>query len=115
MRNGQALWRPDRSKPEIVGDLLLASHPNGRAYLQFSKALPIVAARLEGASWEVEFPPEGKRYAAAARPPARIVWLQLLRQFRGEVPSSNWQVTQPSPEEITFEDSKRGERLEVQF
>ena len=114
-RSGQAIWRPDRDKPEIVGDLLVSVHPDAGAYLQFSKALPIVSARLHKEAWEIEFPPQNKKYAAPGRPPKRIVWFQLLRVTRGEPATDNWQVREPSPDEIVFENPKSGERLEVHF
>jgi hypothetical protein len=114
-RNGQALWRPGRDKPEIVGDLVVARHEDGRAYLQFSKALPIVSARVSAQGWEAEFPPQNKRYAARGKPPRRIVWLQLLNALRGEPVSPNWSVNSTGPDQLILEDSNTGERLDVHF
>src|SRR5580765_7813038 len=91
-RTGQAIWKPDRSKPEIVGDLLTASDDSGNAYLQFSKAFPIVSARLSNERWEIEFPPQNKHYSAPGSPPARIVWLQLLREITGNSVNNRWKL-----------------------
>lgn len=113
-RTGQALWRPGREKPEIVGDLIVAKNDDGRAYAQFSKALPIATARLSPGGWEADFPPQDKHYSAPGRPPKRIVWLQLLRVLNGQTASANW-ITQEKSDEFVLEDPTTGERLEVHF
>jgi hypothetical protein len=113
LRTGQAVWKPDRDKPEIVGDLLLATRANGEGYLQFSKALPIVTARLDPEGWEVEFPPQQRRYAARSAPPARIVWLGVLRHATGLPPASAWRLTESSAGEQLWERHSTGERLEI--
>src|SRR5213593_2130154 len=43
IREGQAVWRPKIEAPEIAGELLVATHPNGQTFLQFTKTpLPLV-------------------------------------------------------------------------
>ena len=113
-RTGQAIWKPDRSKPEIVGDLLIASDPNGNAYLQFSKAFPIVSARLGGNRWEVEFPPQNKRYSAPGNPPARVGWLQLLRGITGGEVNHRWGFER-TDNSLTLTNSRSGESIEAHF
>jgi hypothetical protein len=116
MRQGQAVWKPDAEKPEIAGDLVLSIHSSGAAFLQFSKTLPIVSARLQpGATWEVEFAPENKRYSGRGHPPARIVWLQLLRVMEGERIPERWKLSHPSGEYVALENPESGERLEAHF
>ncbi len=114
-RTGQAIWKPDGSKPEIVGDILVASDAEGNAYLQFSKALPIVSARLTRRSWQIEFPPQNKRYAAPGNPPARIGWLQLLRALNGHEIPSPWEITERTPGSLTLLNGRTGERIEAHF
>jgi hypothetical protein len=114
---GQAIWKPDRSKPEIVGDLLVASDERGNAYLQFSKAFPIVTARLSRESrerWEVEFPPQNKHYSAPGKPPAGIVWLQLLSAMSGGDVNRHWEL-QRSSDSLSMTNRRSGESLEVHF
>jgi hypothetical protein len=113
-RTGQAVWKPDRSKPEIVGDLLISWDDTGNAYLQFSKAFPIVSARLGSNRWEVEFPPQNKRYAAPGNPPARIVWLQLLRAMTGGEINRRWSLDR-TDNARTLSNKGSGESLEVHF
>jgi hypothetical protein len=112
---GQAVWKPDRSKPEIVGDLILSSDQNGNAYLEFSKAFPIVHARLAPHAWEIEFPPQNKRYAAPGNPPAGISWLQFLRQWTGSEVAKGWSISEQSESAITLSNTKTGEVIEAHF
>ena len=34
---GQAVWKPSKKRPELAGDLLLATNANGNYVIQFSK------------------------------------------------------------------------------
>jgi hypothetical protein len=115
VRQAQAVWQPSSDKPEITGDVVLSTHPSGAAYLQFSKALPIATARHDADSWEIEFPPENKRFSGRGEPPRRFVWLQLLRALDGERISDRWQLSHPSEMFIALEDEHTGERLQVHF
>lgn len=115
VRQAQAVWKPGAEKPEIAGDLVLSSHPSGGTYLQFSKTLPLVSARLTGTAWEVEFPPEQKRYSGRGNPPKRIVWLQLIRALDGGRISDRWRVVRPSTQFMALQNDESGERLEVHF
>ena len=114
-RSGQAIWKPDRSKPEVVGDLIISSDQNGNAYLELSKAFPIVSARITPDGWQVEFPPQNKRYAAPGQPPARISWLQLLRAWTGADVAKGWSISDRSENAITLSNEKTGEVIEAHF
>ncbi len=114
-RSGQAIWRPGRAQPEIVGDLLVATGQNGNAWLQFSKAFPIVTAQLNQEGWQVEFPPRNRHYAAPGHPPRRIGWLQWLRAWKGEGIPAPWQVIERTEGAMTLENARTGERLEAHF
>ena len=115
VRQGQALWRPGGGKPEIAGDVVLSRHPRGDAFVQFSKTLPIVSGRLSPGTWQIEFPPEDKRYSGGGNPPKRLVWLQLLRALEGAALDDRWLLAHPSDRFIALEDPHSGERLEVHF
>ena len=115
VRQGQALWKPGRGQPEIAGDLILSSHPSGGVYLQFSKTLPLVSARITGRRWEIEFPPENKRYSGGGDPPKRLIWLQLIRAIDGGALPDRWKVIRPSANFIALENEETSERLEVHF
>src|SRR5437879_10323028 len=52
VRQGQAIWRPKRGGPELAGELLVATHANGAALVQFTKTpFPLVLAQKNGDSW----------------------------------------------------------------
>jgi hypothetical protein len=115
VQQGQALWKPDAKKPEIAGDVVLSTHPTAGTYLQFSKTLPIVNARLGAGRWEIEFPPENKQYSGGGNPPKRLVWLQIIRAIDGQKISDRWRVIRPSDRFVALENDETGERLEVHF
>jgi hypothetical protein len=114
-RTGQAIWRPERAKPEIVGDLIVATHPVQGGYIQFSKALPIAEGQVRNDAWQIEFPPQNKRYAGRGSPPKQIVWLQLLAMLKGSDASANWRIEKSRENEWLMEERRTGERLEVHF
>jgi hypothetical protein len=112
---GQALWKAPKDRPEIAGDVVISVHPELGSFIQFSKTLPILTARLAPEGWEFHTIPENKRYSAGGKPPRRIVWLQLLRALDGREISDHWNVAHPSDQYIVLEDPDSGERLEVRF
>lgn len=115
MRQGQAVWKPGGDKPEIVGDVVLATHPTGSANIIFSKTLPIVSGTLSGSGWAIEFAPEGKSYSGRGDPPKRLVWLQIIRALEGGEIPDRWRVIHPSKDFIALDNLETGERLEVHF
>ena len=115
VRQGQALWKPGDDKPEIAGDVVVSIHPSAGSYVQFSKTLPILSARLAPEGWEFHTIPEDKRYSGGGNPPRRIVWLQMLRALEGREISDRWTVAHPSDLYISLEDPFSGERLEIRF
>lgn len=115
VKQGQAIWKPEINKPEIAGDVVLATNPDGNAFVQFSKSFPLVTARLEPPYWTVEFATQQKRYSGKGKGPERIVWLQLLHLIESAAPGKHWQVEHPSSDSIALENRERGERLQVYF
>ena len=115
VRQGQALWRPDAKTPEIAGDIVLATHPNGGSSIQFLKTLPILSARIWPGGWQFENTAENKRYSGGGGPPNRVAWLQLLLALEGREVSERWVVARPSDRFISLENQRNGERLQVQF
>src|ERR1044071_2118887 len=37
VQQGQAIWRTRKNAPEVAGELMVATHPGGRTFLQFTK------------------------------------------------------------------------------
>jgi hypothetical protein len=73
VQEGQALWRPGTGYPELAGDLVLATHADGRSLLQFSKTpLSLVTAQLTPTHWLIEFPPAGIGFSGMRQPPVGL-------------------------------------------
>ena len=91
VRHGQAVWHLPKSQSELAGDLIVATRPDGRSFVQFSKTpFPLVTGQLLAGQWEVEFPPQNKRYSGRGKPPARLIWLQLPLVLAGRPPPRHW-------------------------
>src|SRR6266850_1177041 len=86
-RQGQAVWRSKKDAPEISGELILATHSDGRNFVQFTKTpLPFVVAQSTANTWQVLFVPNNRTYSGPGQPPVRLVWLQLPRCLLGTAP-----------------------------
>jgi len=116
VREGQAMWRAKRDAPEIAGEILLATHPDGRAFLQFTKTpFPFVIARAEPDSWQIEMPTRNKRYSGRGKPPGRVLWLQFLLVLSGSAPPQGWSWRAPKDGRWRFENLSTGELLQGYF
>ena len=77
---GQAEWQPPQHRPEIAGELLLATNRNGDFLVQFSKIpFPIVSAQTTSRRWQIEFGAREHAWAGSGTPPSRWLWFQLPR------------------------------------
>ena len=91
VQQGQAVWLPRRGATEIAGELLVATHAERRALVQFTKTpFPIVVAQNTLTNWQLEFPADGRSYAGRGKAPPRIGWLQLPRALKGDSLHRNW-------------------------
>lgn len=91
VRQGQAVWRIPTGSREIAGEVLVATKPDGGAFVQFTKSpFPLVIAQATHDRWEIEFPPQNKHYSGRGAPPKRIIWLYLPRMLQGRPPPRNW-------------------------
>jgi len=91
IRQGQAVWQPGPKSPEIAGELLLATQANGSTFVQFTKTpFPFAIAQTTSNGWQIEFPPQNKRYAGPGKPPARISWFQLSNALTGKPLARGW-------------------------
>ena len=91
VRQGQAVWHLAHDSREVAGDLVVATGPDSRAFVQFSKTpFPLVVAQSTKNQWSVEFPPQNKHYAGRGQPPKRLIWLYLPRVLSGQPPPAHW-------------------------
>lgn len=78
LRQGQALWIPRSGANDLAGELLVATHPNGSSFLQFTKTpLPLVVAQTSGNRWRIQFVAENQTFSGHGRPPSHFLWLHL--------------------------------------
>lgn len=108
IRQGQAVWQPGPGRPEIAGELLVATRAHsGQSLVQFSKPpFPVVTAQLlpggrQPTAWEAAFPARDRRFSGRGSPPRRLLWLYLPAALAGaELPVG-----------MTWESSAAGWRL----
>lgn len=115
LRQGQAVWRPDRKAPEITGDLLFAAGAAGSGFLlEFSKpALPMVRVIRRPEGWEIHA--TGRGNYRGRRAPPRLAWFQLGRLFLGERLDGDWKGACDDAStggHWWLENTRTGERLE---
>jgi hypothetical protein len=118
LRQGQAVWQPNRSAPEIAGEIVLASNPDGRSMLQFTKnPLPFVTVQTSNELWQVEFAPQKRRFSGRGVPTERLLWVHLTRALQnldrhGPGPAlRNLEFRLTSPNEWQLENRSTGERI----
>lgn len=113
-RGFDALWRPDAKSAEVAGDLLVAEHPDGSRWIQFSKqGLPLVVARSDASGWEIGSPMRKRVFRGAGRPPGRIVWFRVGRDGAEVVADPGWRTSRDGRGGWILERTRTGERLEV--
>lgn len=114
LRQGQAVWKPSRDRPELAGDLLLAVNTNGDYLVQFSKTpFTLASAELRGSRWQIAFGP--RAWSGRGAPPTRFVWFQLAPLIEGKRVAAPWHATRLADQSWRLENSGAGEFLEGQF
>jgi hypothetical protein len=112
-QQGQAVWKSKASAPEIAGELVLATKPDGSSFLQFTKTpLPFVVAQTTSNSWQIQFVPENRTFSAHGKPPARLLWLQLPRCLLGRCDEKRFEFSTLKSGNRLLRDRKTGERIE---
>lgn len=116
VRQGQGLWKRGRNMPEIAGEIIVATRPDGQAFVQFSKnPFPLVVAQSTANAWEVETPTDNKRYSGHGKPPKRLIFLYLSRALTGESLPRNWTWQKLENNGWRLKNPANGESLEVYF
>jgi hypothetical protein len=113
VREGQAVWKPKKNAPEIAGELLVATNPDGRTFVQFTKTpIPFVVAQTTTNSWQIHFVPNNKTYSGHGRPPSQISWLHLVPSLAGVKLPKFWHWKQLENGNWRLENHYTGESLE---
>jgi len=110
---GQAVWHPRPDAPELAGELTIALHRNGRAWLEFTKTpMPFVVAQTTSNAWQIEFVPRKLTFSGRGEPPARFLWLHLPALLQGEKPPDAIKFEKTSGDSWRLANPKTGETLE---
>jgi hypothetical protein len=113
VREGQAIWRADKSAPEIAGELLVATRPGGDSVVQFTKTpVPFILAQAHSNAWQFHLVPENRTYSGRGLPPWRIAWLNLPRCLTGEPPPKPWLWLAPDAEHWSLTNPVTGESID---
>jgi hypothetical protein len=113
VQRGQAVWKPSSNRPELAGDLLLATNANGNVFIQFSKMpFTLATAQVSGDQWQIEFGADEYSWRGHGVPPDRFAWFQLPRALLGANPAGNWKFTNPASSSWRLDNSRTGETVE---
>jgi len=95
VQEAQAVWCPRSEAPELIGELLLATHPDGRRLVQFSKQnLPLVTAQEDSEGWVLSSSLRKGRFGGKGRPTQRVPWFQIATLPPGAPGAdSDWRLT----------------------
>jgi len=113
LREGQAVWRPRAGADGIAGDLLVATHPDGRSVVQFTKTpLPFIVAQRTAHGWQAQIIPRNKTYSGRGAPPARLLWLHLPEALAGRETGGGFSFSKRSAGGWLFERRATGESVD---
>ena len=116
VQQGQAVWKSSSSRPELAGDLLLATNANGNFFVQFSKVpFPLAAAQVDDDQWRIEFGEDKFSWHGRGTPPDRFAWFQLPRALLDTNLGANWQFKRTETNSWRLENPRTGEILEGIF
>ncbi len=115
VRQGQAVWHMSRKRGgrEVAGEFLLATRPDGRVFVQFSKSpFTLLTAQTTAHTWEIEDPTQNKRYSGHGQPPKAAIWLWLPRVLSGQRPPKGFSWEQLGDGGWRLKNNSTGESLE---
>ena len=116
LRQGQAVWKPSKNRPELAGDLLLATNADGNYVIQFSKnPFTLAAAQAADGAWQIQFGTGRRSWRGQGAPPERFAWFQLPRALAAMEPGRPWKFTRRADDSWRLENTRTGEILEGVF
>jgi hypothetical protein len=113
LRQGQAVWKPAANKPELAGELLLATRTNGDFLIQFTKmTMSLATVQSVTGRWQIELGNRDYVRRGRGAPPGRFVWFQLPRVLAGAGPGDGWRVDRSAMDAWRLDNPSTGETLE---
>jgi len=115
VHQGQAVWKPNQFRPELAGELMLATNTNGDCLVEFTKTpFALASARQDSDRWRIEFGGGRHAWQGHGTPPRLFSWFELPRALAGEKLDRSWRFTQ-SNGTWRLENRRNGEWLEGAF
>ena len=116
VQQGQAVWKPSSNRPELAGDLLLATNANGNFFVQFSKMpFPLATAQISSGQWQIEYGADKFSWHGRGTPPDRFAWFQLPHALLDTPIGINWKFTRIETNSWRLENQRTGGTLEGEF
>lgn len=113
---GQAVWQPPGNRPELTGDLLLATNANGNFFVQFTKdPFPLVTAEALDGRWQISFGADDHAWRGQGAPPSRFGWFRLPPALLDGKTSGNWRFENMTTNSWRLENLRTGETVEGAF
>ncbi len=113
VQQGQALWRPQRGRPEFGGDLVLARDDAGCCLMQFDKTpMAILSAQTTSNQWLIKFPQRNLSFSGHGAGPTRFSWLYLPPALDGKPLPKNFLFERKPDGGWRLENSRTGETVE---
>jgi len=115
VQQGQAVWKPNQSRPELAGELMLATNINGDCLVEFTKTpFALACARQINDQWRIEFGAGRHAWQGRGAGPQLFSWFELPRALAGRELSRAWRFTQTNGT-WRLVNRHNGERLEGAF
>jgi hypothetical protein len=113
VHQGQALWKPPGNRPELAGELLLATNANGDCFVQFTKdPFPMATAQVAGDCWQIEYGAGERFRSGRGEPPHYSAWFQLSPALAGRQLTHGWQFERTAANSWRLANRRTGERVE---
>ena len=116
LQQGQAVWKPTKNRPELTGEILLATRSSGEFFVQFSKTpFTLATAQLMNGQWQIAFGSGDQSWNGRGEPPSRFAWFQLRPALAGTPLSRDWQFEHVGTNAWRLENRRTGESLQGAF
>jgi len=112
-RQGQAVWKPGRGRPELAGELFVALASSDRCFVEFTKTpFPVVVALRNSGRWWLELPGARRTYSGKGNPPSQLLWLYLGQALANEALPVNFEFERKLDGTWRLKNASTGEVLE---
>ncbi len=113
IQEGQVLWRPSTSMTELGGEVVVATHEDGRSSIQFSKTpLPLVLAQVTPTNWLIRFPARRLGFTGPKPAPARFAWLYVSDALKGRALPAGYTFQRQADGGWRLENIRSGETIQ---